>query len=51
MIDLNSTQKTIDGLSIVNSSISKDAVKEEKLEKGTSLTAREAVDLKKCSKY
>ena len=46
MIDLNSTQKTIDGLSIVNSSISKDAVKEEKLEKGTSLTAREAVDLK-----
>lgn len=46
MIDLNSTQKTIDGLSIVNSSISKDAVKVEKLEKGTSLTAREAVDLK-----
>ncbi|KTD98904.1 MULTISPECIES: flagellar protein FlaG [unclassified Pseudoalteromonas] len=46
MIDLNSTQKTIDGLSIVSSSISKDAVKEEKLEKGTSLTAREAVDLK-----
>jgi flagellar protein FlaG len=46
MIDLNSTQKTIDGLSVVNSSITKDAVKEEKLEKGTALTAREAVDLK-----
>jgi flagellar protein FlaG len=46
MIDLNSTQKTIDGLSVVNTSITKDAVKEEKLEKGTALTAREAVDLK-----
>lgn len=46
MIDLNSTQKTIDGLSVVNTSIDKDAVKEEKLEKGTALTAREAVDLK-----
>jgi len=46
MIDLNSSQKTIDGLSIVNTSIAKDAVKEEKLEKGTALTAREAVDLK-----
>ena len=46
MIDLNSTQKTIDGLSVVNTSIAKDAVKEEKLEKGTALTAREAVDLK-----
>lgn len=45
MIDLNSTQKTIDGLSVVNTSITKDAVKEEKLEKGTALTAREAVDL------
>lgn len=46
MIDLNSTQKTIDGLSVVNTSITKDAVKEEKLEKGTDLTARKAVDLK-----
>lgn len=46
MIDLNSTQKTIDGLSVVNTSITKDAVKEEKLEKGTALAAREAVDLK-----
>ena len=46
MIDLNSSQKTIDGLSVVNTSIAKDAVKEEKLEKGTALTAREAVDLK-----
>jgi len=46
MIDLNSSQKTIDGLSVVNTSITKDAVKEEKLEKGTALTAREAVDLK-----
>lgn len=46
MIDLNSTQKTIDGLSVVSTSITKDAVKEEKLEKGTALTAREAVDLK-----
>lgn len=46
MIDLNSTQKTIDGLSVVNTSIDKYAVKEEKLEKGTALTAREAVDLK-----
>lgn len=46
MIDLNSTQKTIDGLSVVNTSITKDAVKEEKLENGTALTAREAVDLK-----
>lgn len=46
MIDLNSTQKTIDGLSVVNTSITKEAVKEEKFEKGTSLTAREAVDLK-----
>ncbi|GAA60065.1 protein FlaG [Pseudoalteromonas sp. BSi20652] len=46
MIDLNSTQKTIDGLSVVNTSIIKDAVKEEKIEKGTGLTAREAVDLK-----
>lgn len=46
MIDLNSTQKTIDGLSAVNTSITKDAVKEEKLEKGTALSAREAVDLK-----
>jgi len=46
MIDLNSTQKTIDGLSVVNTSIIKDAAKEEKLEKGTALTAREAIDLK-----
>ena len=46
MIDLNSSQKTIDGLSVVSTSIAKDAVKEEKLEKGTALTAREAVDLK-----
>jgi len=46
MIDLNSSQKTIDGLSVVNTSIAKDAVKEGKLEKGTALTAREAVDLK-----
>jgi len=46
MIDLNSTQKTIDGLSVVNTSITKEVVKEEKLEKGTALTAREAVDLK-----
>jgi len=46
MIDLNSTQKTIDGLSVVNTSITKDAVKEEKLEKGTDLTARKAIDLK-----
>ncbi|MEL0656402.1 flagellar protein FlaG [Pseudoalteromonas issachenkonii] len=46
MIDLNSTQKTIDGLSVVNTSIIKDPVKEEKLEKGTGLIAREVVDLK-----
>jgi uncharacterized FlaG/YvyC family protein len=46
MIDLNSTQKTIDGLSVVNTSITKNAVKEEKLEKGTGLTAREAIDIK-----
>ncbi|MBB1402333.1 flagellar protein FlaG [Pseudoalteromonas sp. SG45-1] len=46
MIDLNSTQKTIDGLSVVNTSITKDAVKEEKLEKGTDLAARKAIDLK-----
>ena len=46
MIDLNSTQKTIEGLSVVSTSITKDAVKEEKLEKGTAWTAREAVDLK-----
>ncbi|GAA79450.1 flagellar protein FlaG [Pseudoalteromonas sp. B131b] len=50
MIDLNSTQKTTDGLHTASNFVTKEAVKKEKLEKGTDLTAREAVDIKTAQK-
>ncbi|MCZ2721208.1 hypothetical protein O1D97_05975 [Marinomonas sp. 15G1-11] len=49
MIDLNSTNKTIGGLSTAASTLTKELVKEEKLEKGTELVSREAIDINSVS--